>query len=102
MKERTIYVNCPHCNAFMEVISSNGKVIRSREAKEELTDNQDKLTAELNKIKSGQTEREQSFKKSQKDTAGLHNKLDALFEKEKKRIKETGDITPEIKPFDLD
>ncbi len=102
MKKQTIYVNCPHCNAFMEIVSSNGKIVRSHEAKEKLPDNQDTLTAELNKIKSGQTERDESFKKSQQDTAGLHNKLDALFDEEKKRVKETGDITPEIRPFDLD
>lgn len=102
VKKQTIYVNCPHCNAFMEIVSSNGKIVRSHEPKEEPTDNQDTLTAELNRIKSGQTEREESFKKSKEDTAGLNNKLDALFQKEKKRVKETGDITPEIRPFDLD
>ena len=101
MKERTIYVTCPHCNTFMEVHSGNGKVVKSHKP-EDLPKDQDKLTAQLNKIKSGQENREQTFEKLHKETSELHGKLDALFEKEIKRVKKTGEITPNPKPFDLD
>jgi len=98
---KTFYVNCPHCKTFMEVDSATGKIIKSFAANE-TNENEDKLLSALNKIKESDAEREKKFEASKYEAKSKKDKLSELFDKEKKRIQEEGDIKPDIRPFDLD
>jgi len=100
---KTIYVNCPHCNSFLEVNPVNGKVVRSYEADPDADKNEDKLKAALKKMKSEDATREEKFESTKKEMEEKKDKLAQLFEEERKKIKEEGDIKPpEHRLFDLD
>ena len=100
---KTVYVTCPHCSAFLEVNSANGKIIKSYEADQNADKNEDKLQAALKKIKSASAAREKKFESIKKEEERKKDKLSSLFEEERKKIKEEGDIKPpEHRLFDLD
>jgi len=99
--QKTFYVNCPHCKTFMEVDSATGKIIRSFAAQDK-SENEDRLLSALNKIKESDSEREKKFEASKKEAKDKKSKLSELFDKERKRVQEEGDIKPDIRPFDLD
>ena len=100
---KTVYVTCPHCDAFLEVNIANGKVVRSFEADKDADKNEDKLQAALKKMKSQDATREERFESTKKEMNDKKDKLAQLFDEERKKIKEEGDIKPpEHRLFDLD
>lgn len=100
--DRTVFVTCPHCEAFLEVNPANGKVVRSFPAGHQQDENKDRLSAALDKMKSDASTREDRFEQKKKEAEGRKDKLSELFDQEKKRAREEGVTGPEIRPIDLD
>lgn len=98
---RTVYVTCPHCKALIEAEAQNGKVVRHFEPSEN-NETQDRLLSAMEQIKNEDETREIRFEQSKQEEAKKKDKLRDLFEQEKKRLLQQGDITPEERPFDLD
>jgi len=101
MNEESFLIDCPMCKARIEVESKTGKVLRHWE-KPVVKEGGDQMKDALKKIKQDQSRLEDYFSKAQGDMEKKKKELLDTFEKEAKRIKDSGDTSKPINPLDLD
>ena len=101
MDDETFLIDCPICKARIEVVKKTGKVIRHWE-KPEVKEGADQMQEALKKIKDDKVRLDDYFSKAQGDMERKKKELLDKFEKEKKRIKDSGDTSRPINPMDLD
>ena len=97
----TLYVDCPHCGARLEVERKTGKLVKSWE-KTEKKEGVDQVAESLKKIQENKTKLDKYFSGAPESLAEHKRGLLDAFEKEKKRIRDTGDTSRPINPLDLD
>lgn len=101
MAEGTFIIDCPCCKAQIEVDAKNGKVLRHWE-KSQLKEGGDPMQEALKKIKADKSRLDDYFSNAGKSMKDKKKELLDNFEKEKKRIKDSGDTSRPINPMDLD
>ncbi len=101
MEEETFLIDCPGCKARIEVEKKTGKVLRHW-VKPEVKEGSDQMQEALKKIKDDKSRLDDYFSKAQGDMERKKKELLENFEKEKKRIKDSGDTSRPINPMDLD
>lgn len=101
MEEETFLIDCPICKARIEVEKKTGKALRHWE-KPIVKEGADQMREALKKIKDDKSRLDDYFSKAQGDMERKKKELLDKFEKEKKRIKDSGDTSRPINPMDLD
>ena len=101
MNEGTFLIDCPICKARIEVDKKTGKVLRHWE-KPEVKEGGDLMQDSLKKIKDNKSKLDDYFANARGDMEKKKKELLENFEKEKKRIKDSGDTSKPINPMDLD
>ncbi|OIO03212.1 MAG: hypothetical protein AUJ51_04400 [Elusimicrobia bacterium CG1_02_56_21] len=101
MSDGTFIVDCPCCKARIECDRKTGKVQRHWE-KPQLKEGADPMQEALKKIKDDKSRLDSYFSNAGKSMEEKKKELDEAFEKEKKRIKDSGDTSRPINPMDLD
>lgn len=101
MSEGTFLVDCPCCKARIEVDRRTGKVLRHWD-KPKVKEGGDLMTEALKKIQEDKSRLDSYFNNAGKSLEDKKKELEEKFEKEKKRIEESGDTSRPINPMDLD
>ena len=101
MEEETYLIDCPICKARIEVEKKTGKVLRHWE-KPAVKEGGDQMREALEKIKSDKSRLDDYFSKAQGELEQKKKELSDKFEKEKKRIIDSGDRSRPVNPMDLD
>ena len=101
MSDETYLIDCPACKARIEVEKKTGRVVRHWE-KPEVKEGVDQMREAMKKIKDDKSRLDDYFSKAQGDMERRKKELLDKFEKEKKRIKDSGDTSRPINPMDLD
>jgi len=101
MSEGTFLVDCPCCKVRIEVDRKNGKVLRHWE-KPEVKEGADPMQEAIKKMKADKSRLDDYFSNAGKTMEGKKKELLDKFEKEKKRIEDSGDTSRPINPMDLD
>lgn len=101
MGEGTFLVDCPCCKARIEVDRRTGKVLKHWE-KPQVKEGGDLMAESLKKIQADKSRLDDYFKNAGKSMEDKQKELEAQFEKEKKRIEDSGDTSKPINPLDLD
>jgi predicted nuclease with TOPRIM domain len=101
MNEESFLIDCPMCKARIEVEKKTGKVLRHWE-KPVTKEGSDQMKDALEKIKTDKSKLEDYFSKAQGDMEKKKRELLDTFEKEAKRIKDSGDNSKPLNPMDLD
>lgn len=101
MSEGTFLVDCPCCKARIEVDRKTGKVVKHWE-KPKVKEGGDLMAESLKKIQADKSRLDDYFKNAGKAMEDKKKELEAQFEKEKKRIEDSGDTSKPINPMDLD
>jgi len=101
MNEESFLIDCPMCKARIEVEKKTGKVLRHWE-KPMVKEGADQMKDALEKIKDNKSRLDDYFSKAQGEMERKKKELLENFEKEKKRIKDSGDTSRPINPMDLD
>ena len=101
MADESFLIDCPMCKARIEVEKKTGRVLRHWE-KPLVKEGSDQMKDALKKIKEDKSRLEDYFSKAQGDMERKKKELLENFEKEKKRIKDSGDTSRPINPMDLD
>jgi len=99
--DETVYVDCPHCNARLEVDRKTGKVVKSWE-KVEKKEGTDFFAESLKKQKEEKARLNKYFTAAPDSLKQKKKELQDKFEAEKKRIHDEGDTERPINPMDLD
>ena len=101
MSDGTFLVDCPCCKVRIEVDRKSGKVLRHWE-KPAVKEGGDPMQEALKKIKEDKLRLDSYFTNAGKSLEDKKKELDEQFEKEKKRIKDSGDTSRPESPWDLD
>jgi len=101
MSEGTFLIDCPCCKARIEVDRRTGKVLKHWE-KPQVKEGGDLMQEALKKIKADKDRLDSYFSNAGKSMEDKKKELEEQFEKEKKRIEDSGDISKPINPLDLD
>lgn len=101
MSEETFLIDCPACKARVEVEKRTGKVLRHWE-KPVVKEGGDQMKDALEKIKQDKSRLDDYFSKAQGDMERKKKDLLDSFDKEAKRIKDSGDKSKPLNPMDLD
>ncbi|OGS06466.1 MAG: hypothetical protein A2270_07205 [Elusimicrobia bacterium RIFOXYA12_FULL_51_18] len=101
MNEESFLIDCPMCKARIEVEKKTGKVLRHWE-KPMVKEGSDQMKDALEKIKDNKSRLDDYFSKARGEMERKKKELLENFEKEKKRIKDSGDTSRPINPMDLD
>ncbi|MCK4935328.1 MAG: hypothetical protein KAR84_00630 [Elusimicrobiales bacterium] len=101
MSEETFLIDCPLCEARIEVERKTGKVVKHW-AKPKLKKGEDPFKKALEGIKANENKLDDYFSGAQNSMEDKKKELLDKFEKEKKRIKDSGDTSKPINPMDLD
>ncbi|MHB0997008.1 MAG: hypothetical protein ACYC2I_11625 [Elusimicrobiales bacterium] len=101
MSEGTFLVDCPCCKARIEVDRKTGKVVRHWE-KPKVKEGGDLMAESLKKIQADKSRLDDYFNNAGRSMEEKKKELEAQFEKEKKRIEDSGDTSRPINPMDLD
>ncbi|MEA3306503.1 MAG: hypothetical protein U9Q34_01805 [Elusimicrobiota bacterium] len=101
MSEETFLIDCPICEAKIEVERRTGKVIKHWE-KPKLKKGEDPFKKALEDIKKNENNLDDYFSGAKGSMDDKKKELLDKFEKEKKRIKNSGDTSKPINPMDLD
>ena len=101
MSEGTFLVDCPCCKARIEVDRKTGKVVKHWE-KPKVKEGGDLMAESLKKIQADKSRLDDYFNNAGKAMEDKKKELEAQFEKEKKRIEDSGDKSKPINPMDLD
>lgn len=101
MADGTFLVECPCCKARIEVDRKSGKVLRQWE-KPVVKEGGDPMQEALKKIKEDKLRLDSYFSNAGKSLEDKKKELDEKFEKERKRIKDSGDTSRPESPWDLD
>ncbi len=101
MGEGTFLIDCPICKGRIEVDKKSGLVLRHWE-KPETKAGGDPMQDAFKKMKEDKSRLESYFTNAGKSMEDKKKELEEKFEKEKKRIKDSGDTSRPINPMDLD
>lgn len=102
MSEGTFLVDCPCCKARIEVDRKSGKVLRHWDKPPVLKAGGDPMQEAFKKMKEDKSRLDNYFSGAGKSLEDKKKELDEKFEKEKKRIKDSGDTSRPETPWDLD
>jgi len=94
-------IDCPCCKARIEVDRKTGKVLKHWE-KPQVREGGDLMQEALKKIQEDKSRLDNYFNNAGKSMEEKKKELEAQFEKEKKRIEDSGDKSRPINPMDLD
>ena len=97
----TFFVDCPVCGARVEVEKKTGKVLKHWE-KLEKKEGEDIMASALKKMQEDKTRLDKYFSGAKDSLDERKKQLLDQFEKEKKRIHDSGDTSRPINPMDLD
>lgn len=101
--ERTIYVDCPCCNARIEARSEDGRVVQHwAKPKTGKPSSGDPLKDALEKLKADKEKRDRYMANPSAILEEQKRKARDRFEAEKKRVAEEGDTSRPPSPFDND
>ncbi|MBI4351057.1 MAG: hypothetical protein HY550_06425 [Elusimicrobia bacterium] len=101
MSEGTFLIDCPCCKARVEVDKKTGKVLRHWE-KPVVKEGGDPMREAFKKMKEDKSRLDSYFSNAGRSLEDKKKELDEKFEKEKKRIKDSGDNSRPETPWDLD
>jgi hypothetical protein len=101
MSEGTFLIDCPCCKARVEVDKKTGKVLRHWE-KPVVKEGADPMQEAFKKMKADKSRLDDYFSNAGKSLEDKKKELEDKFQKEKKRIEESGDTSKPETPFDLD
>ena len=101
MSEGTFLIDCPCCKARIEVDRKTGKVVKHWE-KPQVKEGGDLMAESLKKLQADKNRLDDYFKNAGRSMEEKKKELEAQFEKEKKRIEDSGDTSKPINPLDLD
>ncbi len=101
MSEETFLIDCPICEARIEVERRTGKVVKHWE-KPKLKKGEDPFKKALEDIKKNENKLDDYFLGAKTSMDDKKKELLDKFEKEKKRIIDSGDTSKPINPMDLD
>jgi len=101
MPDETFLVDCPCCTARIEVDKKNGKVLRTWE-KPAVKEGSDPMQEAFKKMKEDKSRLDSYFSGAGKSLQDKKRELDERFEKEKKRVEDSGDTSRPLNPMDLD
>ena len=101
MSEGTFLIDCPCCKARVEVDKRTGKVLRHWE-KPVVKEGGDPMQEAFKKMKADKSRLDDYFSNAGKSLEDKKKELEDKFQKEKKRIEESGDTSKPENPFDLD
>ena len=101
MSDGTYLVDCPCCKTRIEVDKKTGKVLRNW-AKPVIKEGLDPMQEAFKKMKEDKSRLDSYFTNAGKSLEDKKKDLEEQFEKEKKRIKDSGDTSRPINPMDLD
>lgn len=101
MSEGTFLIDCPCCKARIEVDRKTGKVVKHWE-KPEVKPGGDLMAEAMKKMQADKGRLDAYFSNAGRSMEEKKKELEDRFEKEKKRIEESGDKSKPINPMDLD
>jgi len=101
MSEGTFLIDCPICKGRIEVDKKTGRVLRHWEKPGTKADG-DPMKDAFKKMKEDKSRLDSYFTNAGKSLEDKKKELEEKFEKEKKRIKDSGDTSRPINPMDLD
>ena len=101
MSEGTFLIDCPDCGARIEVDGKTGKVLRHWK-KPEVKEGADPMQEAFKKMKDDKSRLDDYFSNAGQSLEEKKKELLEKFEREKKRIKDSGDTSRPINPMDLD
>lgn len=101
MREETFIVECPCCGERLEIERRTGKVVK-RWPKPEAGADDDIMQAALKKMEDDKARLDSYFASAGTEMKAREKELEELFEKGKKKIEESGDVSKPDMPFDLD
>ena len=101
MSEGTYLIDCPCCKARIEVDKKTGKVLRQW-VKPEVKEGADPMQEAFKKMKEDKSRLDSYFTNAGRSLEDKKKELDEKFEKEKKRVKDSGDTSRPENPWDLD
>lgn len=101
MSDGTFLIDCPVCKGRIEVDKKTGKVLRHWE-KPVVKEGADPMQEAFKKMKADKSRLEDYFTNAGKSMEDKKKELEGQFEREKKRIKDSGDTSRPINPMDLD
>ncbi len=98
---RTIYLNCPCCDALMEVDTESGEIVQKWSPKEKGEEG-DKMGNALKKLDEAKKRRVGLLDKMKSELEDQRKKNEDVFKKEVDRVKKEGVKDAPPRPFDLD
>ncbi|MBO4556535.1 MAG: hypothetical protein J5706_07220 [Elusimicrobiales bacterium] len=98
---KSFIIECPCCGERLEIDRESGKVIK-RWPKPEIAEGSDIFAEGMKKLEEEKARLDSYFDGAGEMLKNKEKELDSLFEKEKKRIEESGDFSRPDSPFDLD
>ena len=101
MSDGTFLIDCPCCRVRIEVDRKSGKALRHWSAPEQKS-GADPMQEALKKINQEKSRLNEYFDGAGKSMEEKKKELSDAFEREKKRIKDSGDTSRPINPMDLD
>lgn len=101
MSDGTFLVDCPCCKARIEVDRKSGKALRTWD-KPVVKEGGDPMQEAFKKMKEDKSRLDNYFTNAGKSLEDKKKELEEKFEKEKKRIKDSGDTSRPENPWDLD
>ncbi|MBI4803507.1 MAG: hypothetical protein HY796_13385 [Elusimicrobia bacterium] len=101
MNEESYLIDCPVCKARIEVEKKTGRALRHWE-KPQVKEGIDPMQEALKKMKSDKSRLNDYFSRARGSMEEKKKELLDKFEKEKKRIKDSGDTSRPLNPMDLD
>ncbi len=97
----TFLVDCPVCEARIEVEKRTGKIVSHWE-KPKIKKGEDPFKSAINKMAEEKEKLDKYFSGARGEIDSRKKELLDKFEKEKKRVRESGDDSKPINPMDLD
>ena len=101
MSEGSYLIDCPCCKVRIEVDRKTGKVLRHWE-KPVVKEGVDPMQEAIKKMKAENSRLDDYFNNAGRSLEDKKKELNDKFEKEKKRIEDSGDTSRPINPMDLD
>jgi hypothetical protein len=101
MSDGTFLIDCPCCKVRIEVDRRSGKVLKHYE-KPVVKPGGDPMQEAMKKLKEDKSRLDSYFTNAGKSLEDKKKELDEKFEQEKKRVKDSGDTSRPLNPFDLD
>lgn len=100
---KTIFVNCPACQEFMEINTENGKILRHQPSKTKGKSKEQAFLEALDETKERERKLTQQFDSAKDAEKEKLKKLEEKFRKKKGKI-DSGVDEDEgpVRPFDLD